>query len=320
MGTAVTDKQVTALKRLARNVSMVLALDADAAGEEAMLRCVDYENTLDAEVKVLIMPSGKDPDDVIKEGAQNWQRLLDGAIPVIDYAIQTVCARLDMSKAKERSTAVNTLLPLIAKVRDVIRQGHYISRLSEVTGTDLTKLEAALNNFILTTKTPKSISKEEPYRGKTFTANRIEEECLALLLQHPELKSPEYIGAGLLPEYFESSENRAIFLAFMQANDPASLKENLDSALWEHLDNLINKKILATQMEERYNDYVRRLKEDYLRGLERKKELILASEAEAGGTTAELAKLEEQGIESVIQLREVFTQKARRVVNKGDKK
>jgi len=310
MGTAVTDKQVTALKRLTRNVNMVLALDADAAGEEAMLRCVDYENTLDAEVKVLIMPSGKDPDDVIKESAQNWQHLLDSAIPVIDYAIQMVCARLDMSKAKDRSTAVSTLLPLIARVRDVIRQGHYISKLSEVTGTDLTKLEAALNNFILTSKTPKSISKEEPYRGRTFTANPIEEECLALLLQHPELKSKE---VGLSPEYFDSSENREIFLAWQQVDDPTSLKENLDSALWEHLDTLVNfnKEILATQIEERYNRYVLRLREEYLRGLERKKAAALALEAETGGTAAELAKLEEQGIETSAGLREVFTQKAR---------
>ena len=45
---------------------MALALDADAAGEEAMLRCVDYENTLNAEIKVIIMPEGKDPDDVIR--------------------------------------------------------------------------------------------------------------------------------------------------------------------------------------------------------------------------------------------------------------
>jgi len=65
MGTSVTEKQVGTLKRLTRN--LVLALDADAAGEEAMLRGVRYENTLDTEVKVIILPEGKDPDDVIKE-------------------------------------------------------------------------------------------------------------------------------------------------------------------------------------------------------------------------------------------------------------
>ena len=80
MGTAVTEKQVSILKRLTKN--LVLALDADAAGEEAMLRGVSYENILGAEVRVIILPEGKDPDDVIKEDAEIWQHLIAEALPV----------------------------------------------------------------------------------------------------------------------------------------------------------------------------------------------------------------------------------------------
>jgi len=75
MGTSLTEKQVSALKKLTRN--MVLALDADAAGEEATLRAVSYENILNAEVRVIILPQGKDPDDVIKESAQSWNSLME---------------------------------------------------------------------------------------------------------------------------------------------------------------------------------------------------------------------------------------------------
>ena len=95
MGTSVTEKQVNILKKLSKNI--VLALDADAAGEEAMLRCVDYENTLDAEVKVIILPKGKDPDDVIKEDARAWQKLLEEALPIVDYTFNMVTAELDLS-------------------------------------------------------------------------------------------------------------------------------------------------------------------------------------------------------------------------------
>ena len=137
----------------------------------------------------------------------------------------------------------------------------------------------------------------------------LEEDCLALLLQHPQLKNR---SESLLPEYFENSENREIFIAWQEVNDLPSLKERLDTALCEHLDNLINKNILATEIEQRYNEYVLRLREEYLRGLLRKREAALALEAETGGTAAELAKLKEQGIELNTQLGEVFTQKARR--------
>ena len=55
MGTAITEKHINILKKLTKNIA--LALDPDAAGEEAMLRCVEYENSLNTEVKVIILPS-----------------------------------------------------------------------------------------------------------------------------------------------------------------------------------------------------------------------------------------------------------------------
>ena len=132
---------------------------------------------------------------------------------------------------------------------------------------------------------------------------------MALLLQHPELKGR---SEGLLPEYFENSENREIFLAWQQANDTSSLKDELDTAIWEHLDILINKNIPANKTEQRYTDCVLNLRKKYLQNLEAKKAEVLALEAETGGAGADLVKLEEEGIEPSIQLREIFNQKARR--------
>ncbi|GAI05732.1 unnamed protein product, partial [marine sediment metagenome] len=116
MGTSVTEKQVGTLKRLARN--MALALDADAAGEEATLRAIGYENTLEAEVKVIILPGGKDPDNVIKEDAKIWQGFLEEALPIVDYTFKMVTAELDLNTAKGKSLAVDKLLPIIAEMKD----------------------------------------------------------------------------------------------------------------------------------------------------------------------------------------------------------
>ena len=41
-----------------------------------MLRCVTYENTLDSEIKVVVLPEGKDPDEVIKDDTKQWEELL----------------------------------------------------------------------------------------------------------------------------------------------------------------------------------------------------------------------------------------------------
>ena len=318
MGTSVTEKQVSAVKRLTKNVA--LALDADAAGEEAMLRAVGYENTLDAEVKVIILPRGKDPDDVIKEDAKIWQNLLEEALPIVDYTFNMVTSKLDLTTAKDKSLAVDKLLPIIAEIKDTVRQAHYLQKLARLVNVTERKLEAALKGK---RPGPSRRRGEEPKREAITQALRpvfsspIEEYCLALLLQHPELKG---CCQHPSPEYFQNSENREIFVAWQQASGLSSLKDELDTAIWEHLDDLITRSLPPNQIEQKYANCVLRLREGFLRSLETKREAALALEAELGGTAAELAKLEEQGIEVSLQLGEVFTQKSRNVRSKGAEK
>lgn len=307
MGTSVTEKQVSTLKRLTRN--MVLALDADAAGEEAMLRGVAHENTLDAEVKVIILPEGKDPDDVIKGDAQAWQKLLEDALPVVDYTFNMVTAELDLTTARGKSLAVDRLLPIVAEIRDPVRQAHYLQKLARLVKVSERNLEAALVR-VKSSQAGYKVREQKPEAAARASqpalSNPLEEYCLALLLQHPELKDK---CQNLSPEYFENSENREILAALQKAEDLESLKEELDSTIHEYVDRLINKSLLDNQLEQRYNDCVLRLREKYLRSLETKRGAIFALEAETKGSGADVAKLKEEGIEPSVQLGQVFAQR-----------
>jgi len=322
MGTSVTEKQASALKRLTKN--MVLALDADTAGEEAMLRGVGYENTLDAEVKVIILPRGKDPDDVIKQDAKAWQQLLEEALPVVDYTFKMVASELDLTTAKGKSSAADELLRIIAEMKDTVRQAHYLQKLARLVNVNEHTLEAALSRLRPSRSRRPPRRAEEPKLETTtptlrpFLSSSREEYCLALLLQHLELKAR---CQELPPEYFKNSENREIFIAYRQAEDVQLIKEGLDSTLYEHLDSLKTKGLPATQIEQKFTDCVLNLRVEFLRGLEAKKEAILAQEAESGGTAAELTKLQEQGIEVSVQLGEIFTQRSQgRPGGKGGEK
>ena len=317
MGTAITEKQVNIIKRLARNVSLVLALDADEAGEEAMLRGVGYENTLDAEVKVIIIPEGKDPDDVIKEDAKVWQNLLDEALPVVDYTFNRVTAKLDLTTAKDKSLAADELLSIIAEIKDPVRQAHYLQKLARLVSVSERNLEAALRRI---KPSQSRYQAREPKQEAMAQALRpvfsspLEEYCLALLLQHPKLKASSQQPT---PEYFENSESREIFVGWQKAKDLSSLKEKLDSAIWEHVDRLAAKSLPPNQMEDKYTNCVLRLREKFLKSLEAKRKIALDLEREQGGTAAELAKLKEQGIEVSIQLGEVFAEEGRKARSKG---
>jgi len=305
MGTSVTEKQINIIKKLTKNA--ILALDADAAGEEAMLRGVSHENTIGAEVRIILPPAGKDPDEVIKENPELWQQLVNEALPVIDYTFDTVTARLDLTKAKDKSTAADKLLPIIAELKDDIRRDHYLRKLADLIGTEYHNLEAALSRIKPDRRVREARPEAAARASLPIVTNPVEEYCLALLLQHPELKAD---CQNLSPEYFEGSLNREIFTACQQSDDWSSLKETLDTVIHEHLDLLMNRKLPANQADKRWAECTLRLRETYLRRLEARKKEVLAMEAQTGGSIAELAKLEEQGIDTSIQLKEVDTQKS----------
>ncbi|GAI77420.1 unnamed protein product, partial [marine sediment metagenome] len=308
MGTSITDKQISILRKLTKNI--ILSLDADAAGEEAALRCIGYENSLGAEVKVAILPQGKDPDEVIRKSREAWRSLLDEAIPIIDYTFNRVTSELDLNTARDKSLAVDRLLPIITQVKDLVRQAHYLQKLARLVNISEHRLEMVIERNKMSQARLRATEKPGAIidTGKSLLVNPREEYCLALLLQHPELK---HLSGNLLPEYFENSENREIFNTYQQTESTSSIKDNLDNTILEHLDNLIKRSLLPNNIEKRLSDCILRLREEFLRRLERKREVVFASEAASSGSGAELNKLEEQGTEGSAQLRDIFIQRSR---------
>jgi DNA primase len=93
MGTALTERQVRLLKRFTRDV--VLALDADTAGQEATLRAIEYQQILGQDIRVAILPPGLDPDQAIRREPEDWPGILASAQPLLDYKFQAMSASLE---------------------------------------------------------------------------------------------------------------------------------------------------------------------------------------------------------------------------------
>jgi DNA primase len=327
MGTAMTDKQLAILKNITKN--LILALDADTAGEEAISRSgemidkmlpvppsfygwVKYEDAHKAEVKILVLPQNKDPDDIIKEDDSKWQKLIIDAKPMIDFIFETVITKVDLSSARDKSLAVEKLLPLLFEMKDPLRQAHYVERLAKLLKLDERILVDALRQFSIIERKrrkTKNMKAYTPIVPAIVSSSLIEQYCLALLLQFPELKVE---SAGLSPEYFENSENRELFLKWQQSDDLDSLRNSLDTALQEYLENLLAKTLSPpflkeneTARRETFNDCVNLLRKNMLKNLEVKKQELFI-EAQMGGTEAHLAKVDEQGIEISKQLKDIF--------------
>lgn len=111
MGTAVTDEQVIELSRLAPRI--YLALDADRAGRQAMIRAARVADRHGIELLVVDLPSGRDPADLINEsGVEAFQGLVEGALTVVEFEIAQTLAAADLDSARGRDAAIAELRPI----------------------------------------------------------------------------------------------------------------------------------------------------------------------------------------------------------------
>jgi DNA primase len=313
MGTSLTEKQVEGIKRLTNNIT--LALDADLAGEEATLRGKAILAHSNAEANVILLPPGKDPDEVIREDTALWQKLVEQAMPIIDFAFQSVINKIDIDKARDKSLAVEKLQPLIYEIekKDFMQYSHYVEKLASALKMRTLDVEAALQKLKKASKRPQpSRPAEQSHIAHQLVSSPVEEDCLTLLLQYPELRP---LARELSPEHFEFTENREVFVKWQQSSDISDIESQLDTSLLEHLYYLVNKFFPpAIGESERTRhfalaDYILRLQEKLFRKLETEKEATLEIEREKGGVSSELSKLEEQGIKSGQQLQNIFVKK-----------
>ena len=122
MGTALTPDQLTELGRAATTVLM--ALDADASGQDAMLRAARAASERGIELRVLALPEGTDPADLVaREDPAAFERLLDGALSVPEFEAERVLAEADLGTPRGRDRALERLRPLVAETpgRSVVR-------------------------------------------------------------------------------------------------------------------------------------------------------------------------------------------------------
>jgi DNA primase len=112
MGTAMTQEQVSELLRLAPTA--LLALDPDAAGQDAMVRAERLARARNLQVNVVPLPAGADPADLIlKEGAEEISRRVSSAVPFVQFRVEKTLAETDVS-AHGRDHAIAQLRPAFA--------------------------------------------------------------------------------------------------------------------------------------------------------------------------------------------------------------
>jgi len=136
LGTALSSKQITQLCRCSDSKQIVLNFDADSAGIRAANRAIGEVERLamqgQLDLRILHLPSGKDPDEFLKtHGPGEYRALLDQCPLWLDWQIEQVLNGLDLAKADHFQLAVSGLVQLLGKLPQSAVRTHYLQKAAE---------------------------------------------------------------------------------------------------------------------------------------------------------------------------------------------
>jgi DNA primase len=248
MGTALTEAQLRQLRRYSER--MVLALDPDTAGVQATLRGVEvarnaldkewqpvfnprglvgFEGRLGVEMRVLQLPGGKDPDDVIRDDPDRWATLVEEAVPVVDFYLQLLIEDADLGDTKAKAQIVDKLLPVLEALANPVEREDYVQKIARTLRLDeravLARMGRVEREGMQRYRGPRR--RDAPVQPDERPASErpdavLETHCIATLLRRPGLLSQVNAAlreGGLEPlraRDFEGAGLRAIFEAWRE--------------------------------------------------------------------------------------------------------
>ena len=317
MGTTLTSEQASMLRSMASSV--VVALDPDEAGREATLRGLEsawgvfhqdqvrssrgvtlYQKPQRPELKIAPLPSGRDPDQLIRHDPQAWVSLVEGASPLMDYLFQALTTRFGTDTPEGKGQLRDTLFPLITAVQEPFLQDEYFQRLARLLGVTPENLRANIARTSARNPRQQPRRTERPREDATtapfsrLDRDPVEDRCLALLLQEPELGN---LAPSLRLEHFNRPENREVMAYWYQGHEP----ELMDEDLRPHWDWLVAMPMPPSDRSKRETDLqdsVARLEARYLRRLADEDRLRL-EEASTEEKDEERSRLTEASLEEL---------------------
>jgi len=260
MGTALTESQVAQVKRGAERI--VLALDADAAGQMATIRGIEtmrdaldaevtptpdaagiirFERKLKTEISVAHLPEGKDPDELIRKSPDTWPTVIASAKPFMDFTIDALTRNVNLDDPRQKSDIVAQMAPLLQQIPDRIVQGHYISLLGRRLGLEDRLVLAEVRKARLGARRPAERAGIAPEAVERVRRRSTEDYVVALLLRHPDLTRDV---VGRIPiEEMNDVRNRELVRVLrddtVSALTPEQIVVALDDQLADHAEELL---------------------------------------------------------------------------------
>jgi DNA primase len=224
-GTALTEEHVQLLSRFTRRI--LLAYDADEAGQSAAERVYEWEKAHDVGFWVVELPGGADPDELAQEDPEALSAAVGNARPFLEFRVKRALGAADMDSAEGRAKAADSALSVIAAHPDPLVVDQYLMELADATRIEVAVLRNRLDDVRRNPPQP-----SEPQRSRSRRDEPPEGA-------HGSAVAPARIG---LPPLTPGAEREAIRFAIQHREVAASLlhrslfSQPMAEAAWEALD------------------------------------------------------------------------------------
>jgi len=246
-GTALTEQHLKVLSRLTGDIR--LSFDADKAGVAATERAIPVAAKVGVQLSIITIPSGKDPDELIKQDVKVWQSIITKPQYAVDWLIDRYTVQLDLGSAMGKRQLSDVVLKVVRQLPDPVEQDHYVGKLAGLLSVNKDALNTKLSGVADETQpvrrravqqaTARITNREEVERAKA------EQHLIALTLMQPKLRSELYT---LGPEMFTDERTREVF-EFLSTNPDY---DGTDKAAVQNFAEYA--KILSLVYEETYRD------------------------------------------------------------------
>jgi DNA primase len=247
-GTALTEPHLKTLGRLTGDIR--LSFDADNAGLNATERAIPIASKTKVSLSIITIPSGKDPDELIKQDVSKWLEIIERPQYALDWLMERYEKVLDITMAEGKRKYSDVLLPVVKGLTDAVEQDHYLGAIAKITGVSKDALKTKMETgaepeqprpLKRTQIAPETIAKADIERS------RLEDHYLSLLLLHIDLR--EYMNLARA-DMFVRDEAGELF-AFLETHKDFAGANDADATELRPLKEYV--KILGLQYEELYS-------------------------------------------------------------------
>lgn len=291
-GTALTEAQA---KLIARGNTVYLCYDMDDAGKKARDRAFSVFKGLDAKLRVVTIPNGKDADEFVRKyGGESFEKLLDGAATVTGNRVDTLLAKYDVADVSQKVELLNEAAVLFAGIGNQVEREAYIRDLAAKTGisaesimAEVRKAGGRLRRKEVNDEVRRSVSVTRAERSAAPTGRResSERRLLGLLCGNPRLcgKLKDDLDDGLFSTELHKDIFRTVRESYENGDDARDRLLAQYRGREEELSAVLIKNDEPADEPAAARDYINIIKEEAL------KEKIAA--AEKSGDIALLAEL-----------------------------